>query len=738
MPTRRRSFVGFGPCCQYHFRLKEIAQQSMKNDQTLIPTFRNQRAKVTSAYPFTAIVGQDEMKLALILNVVDPSIGGVLIMGHRGSGKSTAVRALAQLLPDIWVVAGCPYHCDPGNAKDLCSQCEMKRATGQKLLRKRTAVPVIDLPLGATEDRVCGTIDIESALKLGMKRFEPGLLAQSNRGFLYIDEVNLLEDHLVDLLLDVAVTARNKVEREGISFEHPARFVLIGSGNPEEGELRPQLLDRFGLHVEVKTENDLEQRVEILKRQESFAMNRVSFVESVAKEQQQLQQRIIHAQQRISKICTAQSLLHKIAEICSELEVDGHRGDLTIARAARALASFEGRRQTGEHDVKRVAVMSLRHRLRRDPLAESSSDARIQEALKRVFPSTGTKDRGEYDSTEPDGGPSTSTQIDRGKTTVAKYRSRSAPSGTRNGDSQTQPSEPHNIDAAEPDFELRHSTGKKVSKDDRVKLTRQHSRQPFSRIRVSGSKRGRYTRAVSRKSEGSRLAADATLRAAILRRNDGTLHLEPEKRQSPAIDVSSDDLRFKRLSSKSGSLFIFLIDTSGSMALNRIKRAKAAALGLLRQSYLNRDNIAIIVFRDTSAALVLPPSRSILRARRVLDSLIIGGGTPLSAGLLCTIDLANRAQQRSRNVTLFLFTDGRANVPLRAELIDDRDKTIAKELALLGFQLRKLMIRTVIVDTQNHFSGDDATTRLAEILRAQLMQFHLTMPLRSARLRDEI
>src|SRR6266542_458670 len=294
----------------------------MKIDQALIPAFQKKQAKATSAYPFSAIVGQDEMKLALILNVVDPSIGGVLIMGHRGTGKSTAVRALEELLPEIWVVAGCPYGCDPGSAKDFCPECEMRLAAGQKLQRKRASVPVIDLPLGATEDRVCGTIDIEGALKHGIKRFEPGLLAQSNRGFLYIDEVNLLEDHLVDLLLDVAVTARNKVEREGISFEHPARFVLIGSGNPEEGELRPQLLDRFGLHVEVKTENDLEQRVEILRRQESFGMNAATFVESVAKQQRQLQQRIVRARQRLSGIQTQPPLLHKIAEICSELKVD--------------------------------------------------------------------------------------------------------------------------------------------------------------------------------------------------------------------------------------------------------------------------------------------------------------------------------------------------------------------------------------------------------------------------------
>src|SRR5436305_776815 len=246
-------------------------------------------------YPFTAIVGQGEMKLALLLNVIDPSIGGVLVMGHRGTGKSTAVRALADLLPQIARVRGCLYGCDPAERLNLCDDCRARLAANGKLPRERAAVPVVDLPLGATEDRVCGTINIERALKEGVKSFEPGLLARANRGFLYIDEVNLLEDHLIDLLLDVAVTGRNLVEREGISVEHPAQFVLIGSGNPEEGELRPQLLDRFGLYIEVKTENDIDDRVEIVTRRESFERNQREFCASFGIEQKKLQRRIARA-----------------------------------------------------------------------------------------------------------------------------------------------------------------------------------------------------------------------------------------------------------------------------------------------------------------------------------------------------------------------------------------------------------------------------------------------------------
>src|SRR5215208_144920 len=270
-------------------------------------------------YPFTKIVGQEEMKLALLLNVIDASIGGVLIMGHRGTGKSTAVRALADLLPEITVVEGCPYNCDPIDKGNLCDHCRESKT----LRSKSSSVRVVELPLGATEDRVCGTIDIERALSSGRKAFDPGLLARANRGFLYIDEVNLLEDHLVDLLLDVAVTGRNKVEREGVSVEHPASFVLIGSGNPEEGELRPQLLDRFGLHAEVRTENYLKNRIDIIERRDGYDRDREAFCESFADDQAVLRKRITRARANLSKIAVGRPVLEKIAQLCADLQVDG-------------------------------------------------------------------------------------------------------------------------------------------------------------------------------------------------------------------------------------------------------------------------------------------------------------------------------------------------------------------------------------------------------------------------------
>jgi magnesium chelatase subunit I len=336
-------------------------------------------------YPFTAIVGQSEMKLALLLSVIDPNIGGVIVMGHRGTGKSTTVRALADLLPPISKVKGCLYGCDPKQLTAVCDDCAARLAKDERLPINRGAVPVVDLPLGATEDRVCGTLDIERALVEGVKAFEPGLLARANRGFLYIDEVNLLDDHLVDVLLDAAASGRNVVEREGISVSHPARFVLVGSGNPEEGELRPQLLDRFGLYTRITTINDLDERVEIVERRERFEREPESFLAEFNAAQEQLRQRLIRAKKLHARVALDRSIMRSIAELCIVLNVDGHRGELTIARAGRALAALESRAFVTVDDVKRMAVMSLRHRLRKDPLEKIDSGQRIEQAIETVF-----------------------------------------------------------------------------------------------------------------------------------------------------------------------------------------------------------------------------------------------------------------------------------------------------------------------------------------------------------------
>jgi magnesium chelatase subunit I len=335
-------------------------------------------------FPFSAIVAQDEMKLALIVAAVDSSIGGVLVFGDRGTGKSTAVRALAALLPPMRAVSGCRYACDPEALDALCDECRTKRAGGALEVRS-VPVPVVDMPLGVTEDRVVGALDLERALSQGVKAFEPGLLARANRGFLYIDEVNLLEDHLVDLLIDVAASGENVVEREGLSVRHPARFVLVGSGNPEEGELRPQLLDRFGLSVEVKTPTAIAERIEVIRRRDEFERDKSAFNAKWKRADDQLRRRIVGARERLPRLAVDDELLANAARLCMQLGTDGLRAELTLIRAARSLASFEQCDTVGLAHLRRVAPSALRHRLRRDPLDESGSSARVQRALDEVF-----------------------------------------------------------------------------------------------------------------------------------------------------------------------------------------------------------------------------------------------------------------------------------------------------------------------------------------------------------------
>jgi magnesium chelatase subunit I len=403
-------------------------------------------AVLSTPFPFSALVGQDEMKLALLAAAIDPAIGGVLVFGDRGTGKSTAVRALAGLLPPMRVIEGCRYGCDPDTPGAWCADCRQthgaaaargagakgagtgaatpktsaaKSAASKAVASKRgesgtskgaasggaraggastvvapaaaslrvrqVPVPVVDLPLGATEDRVVGALDLERALAHGEKAFEPGLLARANRGFLYVDEVNLLEDHLVDLLIDVAASGENVVEREGLSVRHPARFVLIGSGNPEEGELRPQLLDRFGLSVEVRTPEDLPTRIEVVRRRDEFEQDPAAFAAKWRAKDSQLRSRLVAARGRRADVRVPDAALERAAQLCMKLGTDGLRGELTLVRAARALASFEGADTVGDAQLRRIAPAALRHRLRRDPLDESGSTLRVERAIAEVF-----------------------------------------------------------------------------------------------------------------------------------------------------------------------------------------------------------------------------------------------------------------------------------------------------------------------------------------------------------------
>lgn len=336
-------------------------------------------------FPFTAIVGQEEMKLALQLNVIDPKIGGVMIMGDRGTGKSTTIRAIADLLPEIEVVKDDPFNSHKLDLDLMGNEVKLAIQNNEKLATELIKIPMIDLPLGATEDRVCGTIDIEKALTEGVKAFEPGLLAKANRGLLYVDEVNLLDDHLVDILLDSAASGWNTVEREGISIRHPARFVLVGSGNPEEGELRPQLLDRFGMHAEIRTVKDPSLRVKVVEERTSFDQTPMVWINNYKDQQQELREKIIAAQKLLSSVELDYNLRIKISEVCSKLDVDGLRGDIVTNRAAKAHAAYYGRTKVSIEDIEKIITLCLRHRLRKDPLESIDSGDKVNKIFKQVF-----------------------------------------------------------------------------------------------------------------------------------------------------------------------------------------------------------------------------------------------------------------------------------------------------------------------------------------------------------------
>ena len=671
-------------------------------------------------YPFSSIVGQEEMKLALLLNAIDAALGGVLIMGHRGTGKSTAVRALADLLPEIERVRDCFYACDPRDETNLCDDCHARLSSGEKLLRERSPVPVTELPLGATEDRVCGTVNIERALKEGVKAFEPGLLARANRGFLYIDEVNLLEDHLIDLLLDVAVTGRNVVEREGISIEHPARFRLVGSGNPEEGELRPQLLDRFGLHVEIRTTTDLDERVRVVEQREAFERDPLQFRAQAESEQESLRRQLARARKKLNQVELSRELLRRIAELCQQLKVDGHRGELAIARAARALAALEGRKSVSISDVRRVAGMALKHRLRRDPLEQTGSSARIEQQLDKLFPPSDNRQDASKNADERDEPPPTTPSGGSGGNGAGgRARPDKSAEGTRGDEAQRDA--PPSLDAQVPDIKpesTRRVMQKQASNVDTAR------RRIDTRLNPENARRGRYVRAVSNKTAGAKIALDATMRAAAVAGNRGWGQgvrkdiASSAPNPHPPSPIPPDALRYKRFKRKAGTLFIFVVDTSGSMALNRIAQAKGALSRLLQQSYIKRDRVALICFRGERADVLLRPSGSAARAKRVLDTLSLGGATPLAAGLTSALEVARLARRESaERIVLLLFTDGRANVSLKANegwSAVERHREIKSELTRIGAALQEVDVKTIVVDTGNRFTSGGEGEKLAE------------------------
>ncbi|MCC6177736.1 MAG: putative cobaltochelatase [Chloroflexi bacterium] len=614
-------------------------------------------------FPFTALVGQGRMKRALLLNAVNPALGGVLIRGEKGTAKSTAVRALANVLPEIDVVVGCPYGCDPGQPDDWCAECA-ERPTPLPAARRR--VPIVNLPVGATEDRVAGTIDIEDAIAHGRRTFEPGLLAAANRGILYVDEVNLLNDHLVDVLLDVAAMGTNYVEREGISLSHPARFILVGTMNPEEGDLRPQLLDRFALAVEVEGLPERTERTEVVRRRIAFEADPLGFAERWHAEETAERDRILAARLVLPRVVVGDRMLDLIAHLCCDFQVDGLRADIVMYKTAATLAAYAGRTSVVEGDVREAAELALLHRRRRQPFQQP-----------RLDPGDLDRSIDEHRSREeepPPPPPPAQAHGDDSETN--EQQADRPPEGEAPAEQIVAAGDPYAVRRIAPE----------PSRDERP--TRAGRR---SRVK-SRDGRGTYVAAAPAPASTTDLALDATMRAAAPHQ----CTRRAERPDGPALQVRHDEFRTKVRETRAGNVILFAVDASGSMAAQRrMAAAKQAVLSLLLDAYQKRDRIGLIAFRGPKAEVILPPTTSVELAERQLQSLPTGGRTPLGHALqLGLLTFERHKLSHPEDVPLLLLvSDGRANVPLGKS-----DPTT--DALLLAEEIRARGISSVVVDTE--------------------------------------
>ncbi len=633
---------------------------------------------MNTPYPFSALVGQDALRLALALNAVSPAVGGVLVRGEKGTAKSTAVRALAALLPPVAVVPGCRFSCDPAAPDPACPDGPHPQ-DGPGADRPAR---LVELPVGASEDRLVGALDIERALADGVKAFEPGLLADAHRGILYVDEVNLLHDHLVDLLLDAAAMGASYVEREGVSVRHAARFLLVGTMNPEEGELRPQLLDRFGLTVEVAASRETDERVEVVRRRLAYDADPAGFAARWAAEEQSLRERVVAARALLPDVRLGDAALRQIAATCAAFEVDGMRADIVMARTATALAAWAGRTVVLAEDVRQAALLALPHRRRRNPFdAPGLDEDKLDETLERERgedPEGGDDDGPDGGGDDPgpdgpgggrppqDGGPDAgqaASGADAGN--PAEGRGTEAPEDPRGPDAGR--GEPAARDAAEQDPADRGS-GAAADGGTRPPAApaEPYRTRPLTVPGLGEGAAGRRSRARSahgrttgdRRPRGALTALHlaATVRAAAP-------HQRARGRTGRGLVVRRDDLRQAVREGREGNLVLFVVDASGSMAARqRMSAVKGAVLSLLLDAYQRRDKVGLITFRGAAADLALPPTSSVDTGAARLTALPTGGRTPLAAGLLKAHEVlrVERLRDPARRALLVVVTDGRA------------------------------------------------------------------------------
>ncbi|MGC4846936.1 putative cobaltochelatase [Micromonospora sp. DT15] len=670
-------------------------------------------------YPFSAVLGMADMRLALLLNAVSPAIGGVLVRGEKGTAKSTAVRALAALLPPVRRVAGCRFGCDPAEPDPACPDGPHPADVAAETRPAR----LVELPVGAAEDRVVGALDLEKAIGEGVRAFEPGLLAAAHRGVLYVDEVNLLHDHLVDLLLDAAAMGRSHVEREGVSVSHAARFLLVGTMNPEEGELRPQLLDRFGLTVEVGASRDPEIRVEVVRRRLAADADPVGFAARWADADAEIADQVAAARRRLPGVRLPDAALRQIAEVCAAFDVDGMRADIVTARTALAHAAWHGRDRVTIDDVRVAARLALPHRRRRDPFDTPGLDEkRLDEALQRAQDAhpddpddAGPDDRGP-DGSDPDGGPQGGGPAggggpngggpqgggpqggDQGEPGSAEHPTARDGAGTDGPDGTGGWPQRQQADRGDdgPDSRPLGGGHSATGADD---PTRGGESQPVAvprgglRARVltapglgdgvpgrrsrARTGRGRTTGARVPAGRVGALHLPATIRAAAP-------HQAARGRLTGPLRLRRDDLREAVREGREGNLVLFVVDASGSMgARQRMATVKDAVLALLTDAYQRRDKVAVIAFRGAGARTLLPATSSVLAASTRLAELPTGGRTPLAEGLLAAADLlrVERLRDPKRRPLVLIVTDGRATAGTRPL---DRAAAAAAVLAATG------------------------------------------------------
>ncbi|SDY16424.1 protoporphyrin IX magnesium-chelatase [Modestobacter sp. DSM 44400] len=616
-------------------------------------------------YPFSAVVGMDDLRLALLLNAVSPAVGGVLVRGEKGTAKSTTVRALAAVLPPVDAVAGCRFACDPAAPDPACP--DGPHSPEEPSLSRPARL--VELPVGASEDRVVGALDLERALTEGVKAFEPGLLAAANRGVLYVDEVNLLHDHLVDLLLDAAALGTAYVEREGVSVRHAARFLLVGTMNPEEGELRPQLLDRFGLTVEVAAPRDTTLRAEVVRRRFASDADPAGFAAAWAGEESALAERIAAARALLPQVVLSDAALRQVTSVCAAFDVDGLRADLVTARAAIAHAAWAGRTEVTEDDVRVAARLALPHRRRRNPFdAPGLDDDTLEQALSDARPENDGPDSpdDEPPTDGPDGGGPTPDDPSPGRGSAPGKGSSTGGSEPDTGGKDPLPGE-----AEEPTTAPRGEGGGHTDATPAPEKAAVAPSDPFRtrRLEVPGIGAGAAGRRSRARSERGRVVGSRRPEGAVtkLHLTDTVLAAAPHQRArgrtGPGLRLEREDLRQATLEGREGNLVLFVVDASGSMgARSRMAAVKGAVLSLLLDAYQRRDKVGLITFRGGDAELALPPTWSVEAAASRLTGLATGGRTPLAAGLLRAHEVlrVERVRDPQRRPLLVVVTDGRA------------------------------------------------------------------------------